>query len=150
MHSSLDLDKDVFNINLVSIIQTGWWTGGTARWNGKVQLWPLERKSMLPFRICQKMRRSKNCSPAHVKLNNNYNNTITSCLYDCYLFFIYFWICSYPFIVSFADIHYFHCLQIIEILKGTEASTKNIFGRYSSQRMKVMMPLSAVQFSFNV
>ncbi|XP_054851483.1 CDK5 regulatory subunit-associated protein 3 isoform X2 [Eublepharis macularius] len=33
-------------------------------------------------------------------------------------------------------IHYFHCLRIVEILKGTEASTKNIFGRYSSQRMK--------------
>lgn len=146
MHSSLNLDKDVFNISLVSIIQTGWWTGGTARWNGKVQLWPLERKSMLPFRICQKMRRSNSCSPAHVKLNNN--NTIT-CLV-CMTVFIYFWICPYPFIVSFADIHYFHCLQIIEILKGTEASTKNIFGRYSSQRMKVTMHLSAVQFSFNV
>lgn len=36
----------------------------------------------------------------------------------------------------FADIHYFHCLRIVELLKGTEASTKNIFGRYSSQRMK--------------
>ncbi|XP_067343388.1 CDK5 regulatory subunit-associated protein 3 isoform X3 [Channa argus] len=34
------------------------------------------------------------------------------------------------------DIHYFHCLRIVEILKGTEASSKNIFGRYSSQRMK--------------
>ncbi|XP_053496329.1 CDK5 regulatory subunit-associated protein 3 [Ictalurus furcatus] len=33
-------------------------------------------------------------------------------------------------------IHYFHCLRIVEILKGTEASSKNIFGRYSSQRMK--------------
>ncbi|XP_062859140.1 CDK5 regulatory subunit-associated protein 3 isoform X2 [Trichomycterus rosablanca] len=33
-------------------------------------------------------------------------------------------------------IHYFHCLRIVEILKGTEASSRNIFGRYSSQRMK--------------
>ncbi|XP_030077213.1 CDK5 regulatory subunit-associated protein 3 isoform X2 [Microcaecilia unicolor] len=33
-------------------------------------------------------------------------------------------------------LHYFHCLRIVQILKGTEASTKNIFGRYSSQRMK--------------
>ncbi|TRY86550.1 hypothetical protein DNTS_002572 [Danionella cerebrum] len=33
-------------------------------------------------------------------------------------------------------IHYFHCLKIVEILRGTEASTKNIFGKYSSQRMK--------------
>ncbi|KAM4884281.1 CDK5 regulatory subunit-associated protein 3 isoform 2-T2 [Sylvia borin] len=33
-------------------------------------------------------------------------------------------------------LHYFHCLRIVEILRGTEASTKNLFGRYSSQRMK--------------
>ncbi|KAH8023724.1 hypothetical protein HPB51_015264 [Rhipicephalus microplus] len=33
-------------------------------------------------------------------------------------------------------IHYFHCQRIVEILKDTEASTKNLFGRYSSQRMK--------------
>lgn len=39
-------------------------------------------------------------------------------------------------IYSFPDIHYFHCLQIIEILKTTEADTKSMFGRYSSQRMK--------------
>ncbi|XP_010224419.1 PREDICTED: CDK5 regulatory subunit-associated protein 3-like [Tinamus guttatus] len=38
--------------------------------------------------------------------------------------------------LSNTDIHYFHCLRIVEILKGTEASTKNLFGRYSSQRMK--------------
>ncbi|NXJ96995.1 CK5P3 protein, partial [Corythaixoides concolor] len=35
-----------------------------------------------------------------------------------------------------AHLHYFHCLRIVEILKGTEASTRNLFGRYSSQRMK--------------
>lgn len=34
------------------------------------------------------------------------------------------------------DINYFHCLQIVEILKETEADTKNVFGRYGSQRMK--------------
>ncbi|XP_013774182.1 CDK5 regulatory subunit-associated protein 3-like isoform X1 [Limulus polyphemus] len=33
-------------------------------------------------------------------------------------------------------INYFHCLQIIELLKETESDSKNIFGRYSSQRMK--------------
>jgi len=32
-------------------------------------------------------------------------------------------------------INYFHCLEIVEILKETEASTKNFFGGYSSQRM---------------
>ncbi|XP_053739603.1 CDK5 regulatory subunit-associated protein 3 [Synchiropus splendidus] len=39
-------------------------------------------------------------------------------------------------LLSGSYIHYFHCLQIIQILKGTEASSKNFFGRYSSQRMK--------------
>ncbi|XP_060636868.2 CDK5 regulatory subunit-associated protein 3 isoform X2 [Anolis sagrei] len=39
-------------------------------------------------------------------------------------------------LLSGSYIHYFHCLRIVEILRGTEASTKNIFGRYSSQRMK--------------
>ncbi|XP_048449753.1 CDK5 regulatory subunit-associated protein 3-like, partial [Rhincodon typus] len=39
-------------------------------------------------------------------------------------------------LLSGSYIHYFHCLRIIEILRGTEASTKNIFGGYSSQRMK--------------
>uniref|UniRef100_T1I8C1 Uncharacterized protein n=1 Tax=Rhodnius prolixus TaxID=13249 RepID=T1I8C1_RHOPR len=33
-------------------------------------------------------------------------------------------------------INYFHCLKIVEILRETEADTKNIFGRYSSKRMK--------------
>lgn len=63
-----------------------------------------------------------------------------------YIFFHFFQInvfmyfkalCLVVLLVSFADIHYFHCLRIVEILKGTEASSKNIFGRYSSQRMKV-------------
>lgn len=35
-----------------------------------------------------------------------------------------------------SHINYFHCLKIIEILKETEADSKNIFGRYGSQRMK--------------
>ncbi|KAM6964472.1 CDK5 regulatory subunit-associated protein 3 [Tautogolabrus adspersus] len=39
-------------------------------------------------------------------------------------------------LLSGSYIHYFHCLRIVEILRGTEASSKNIFGRYSSQRMK--------------
>ncbi|XP_072927917.1 CDK5 regulatory subunit-associated protein 3 [Hemitrygon akajei] len=39
-------------------------------------------------------------------------------------------------LLSGSYIHYFHCLRIVEILRRTEASTKNIFGRYSSQRMK--------------
>ncbi|XP_012621461.2 CDK5 regulatory subunit-associated protein 3 isoform X1 [Microcebus murinus] len=39
-------------------------------------------------------------------------------------------------LLSGSYIHYFHCLRIVDLLKSTEASTKNIFGRYSSQRMK--------------
>ena len=34
------------------------------------------------------------------------------------------------------DIDYYHCKRIVEILKETEADSKNIFGFYSSQRMK--------------
>ncbi|GIY80486.1 hypothetical protein CEXT_642151 [Caerostris extrusa] len=33
-------------------------------------------------------------------------------------------------------INFFHCQRIVELLKETESSTKNIFGKYSSQRMK--------------
>ena len=36
----------------------------------------------------------------------------------------------------FLDINYFHCQEIIDILKMTEKDSKNIFGSYSSQRMK--------------
>jgi len=38
-------------------------------------------------------------------------------------------------LLSGANINYFHCLKIVEILKETEASTKNFFGGYGSQRM---------------
>lgn len=37
-------------------------------------------------------------------------------------------------LLSGAHINYFHCLQILEILKKTEVDSKNIFGRYSSER----------------
>ncbi|KAJ8959360.1 hypothetical protein NQ318_022046 [Aromia moschata] len=39
-------------------------------------------------------------------------------------------------LLSGQHINYFHCLKIVEILKETEADTKNLFGRYGSQRMK--------------
>lgn len=44
--------------------------------------------------------------------------------------------CFGTFWMIFSDINYFHCLRIVDILKETEAESKNIFGRYSSQRMK--------------
>lgn len=39
-------------------------------------------------------------------------------------------------LLSGSTIHYFNCLKIVEILKETEKNSKNIFGMYSSQRMK--------------
>ncbi|XP_070497701.1 CDK5RAP3 protein homolog [Chironomus tepperi] len=39
-------------------------------------------------------------------------------------------------LLSGSYINYFHCQEIIEILKTTEKDSKNIFGSYSSQRMK--------------
>ena len=38
-------------------------------------------------------------------------------------------------LLSGTSINYFHCLRIVEILKETEAGTKNFFGQYGSQRM---------------
>ncbi|EEB12105.1 conserved hypothetical protein [Pediculus humanus corporis] len=35
-----------------------------------------------------------------------------------------------------ADINYYHCKKIIDILKETEINSKNLFGQYTSQRMK--------------
>jgi len=34
--------------------------------------------------------------------------------------------------------HYFKCVKIVDVLKDTEKDSKNIFGMYSSQRMKVL------------
>ena len=33
--------------------------------------------------------------------------------------------------------HYFKCLKIVDVLKDTEKDSKNIFGMYSSRRIKV-------------
>eukprot|EP00118_Oscarella_pearsei_P006206 m.28202 g.28202 ORF g.28202 m.28202 type:complete len:524 (+) comp30600_c0_seq4:65-1636(+) len=33
-------------------------------------------------------------------------------------------------------VNYYHCLRIVELLKVSEADTKNFFGQYSSKRMK--------------
>lgn len=39
-------------------------------------------------------------------------------------------------LLSGQHINYFHCLNIVDILKETEADTKDLFGRYGSRRMK--------------
>ncbi len=49
-----------------------------------------------------------------------------------------------------AAIHYFNCLKIIEILKDTEKSSRNIFGSYSSQRMKDWNNVSSLYQKNNV
>ena len=38
-------------------------------------------------------------------------------------------------LLSGAHINYWHCAEIVEILKETEKETKNFFGQYGSQRM---------------
>ena len=38
-------------------------------------------------------------------------------------------------LLSGTSINFFHCVQIVEILKETEKDTKNFFGQYGSQRM---------------
>ena len=48
-------------------------------------------------------------------------------------------------IVFFSAINYFHCRRIIELLKDTECGEKNIFGQYSSQKMKVVDKLGYKQ-----
>ncbi|MED6269686.1 CDK5 regulatory subunit-associated protein 3 [Characodon lateralis] len=53
-------------------------------------------------------------------------------------------------LLSGSYIHYFHCLRIVELLKGTEASSKNIFGRYSSQRMKDWQEIVSLYEADNV
>ncbi len=52
-------------------------------------------------------------------------------MYLSYLLF-FLWI------IFFVDLDYFCCLKIVEILKETEKESKNMFGMYSSQRMKVL------------
>lgn len=42
------------------------------------------------------------------------------------------------------DINYFHCIRIVELLKVSESATKNIFGGYSSKRMKVCISLEVI------
>lgn len=53
-------------------------------------------------------------------------------------------------LVSGQHINYFHCLKIVDILKETEKDSKNIFGRYGSQRMKDWQDIIASYQNDNV
>lgn len=66
---------------------------------------------------------------------------LTTALLHCYLGLVSISIivscfCNQLMWILFTDINYFYCVKIVEILKETEADTKNLFGRYGSQRMK--------------
>lgn len=134
-----------YNCNLIIVCpQTGCWIDVTVIWNGRVQWKQSERRSMLPSRTCQRARRSSSFSQAPVGPSQPQTEHLFLII-SCYLSLSPFvWILQscrtylpFMYLFSLIDIHYFHCLRIVEILKGTEASSKNIFGRYSSQRMKV-------------
>lgn len=57
---------------------------------------------------------------------------------SCFLYYPVFTSLSFcQSVYLFLDINYFHCLEIMRLLKLTEDNHKNIFGRYSSQRLKV-------------
>ncbi|KAK9503288.1 hypothetical protein O3M35_011889 [Rhynocoris fuscipes] len=53
-------------------------------------------------------------------------------------------------LLSGTYINYFHCLKIVEILRETEADSKNIFGRYSSKRMKDWQEIVSLYTKNNV
>lgn len=57
--------------------------------------------------------------------------------------------CLYTYIVI-PDINYFYCKRIIEILRETEADTKNLFGSYGSQRMKDWLEIERLYLKDNV
>ena len=57
---------------------------------------------------------------------------------DYHLIVQFFFLCvDWVFFLVLSDINYFHCVRIVELLKVSESSSKNIFGGYSSKRMKV-------------
>ena len=64
-----------------------------------------------------------------------------SCCFETWHYVIH--VCTWPWfqyaniLFYFLDINYFHCIRIVELLKVSESATKNIFGGYSSKRMKV-------------
>lgn len=53
-------------------------------------------------------------------------------------------------LLSGTSINYFHCLQIIDILKETEKDSKNFFGTYGSQRMKDWQEVAATYQRDNI
>lgn len=50
----------------------------------------------------------------------------------------------------YLDINYFYCQRIIEILKETEADSKNLFGSYGSKRMKDWQEIERLYLKDNV
>lgn len=53
-------------------------------------------------------------------------------------------------LLSGSYINYFHCERIVELLKISESATRNIFGRYSSKRMKDWLEILQLYEADNV
>ncbi|KAK7603870.1 hypothetical protein V9T40_003869 [Parthenolecanium corni] len=53
-------------------------------------------------------------------------------------------------LLSGSYLNYFHCCQIVEILKETEADSKNLFGIYGSKRMKDWQDITRLYEKDNV
>ena len=53
-------------------------------------------------------------------------------------------------LLSGAHINYWHCAEIVEILKDTEKDTKNFFGQYGSQRMALWKDILGLYQKENV
>lgn len=53
-------------------------------------------------------------------------------------------------LLSGAHINYWHCVEIVEILKDTEKDTKNFFGQYGSQRMALWKEIVSLYQKENI
>ncbi|XP_046846855.1 CDK5 regulatory subunit-associated protein 3-like [Xenia sp. Carnegie-2017] len=53
-------------------------------------------------------------------------------------------------LLSGSYINYFHCVRIVELLEISESASKNIFGRYSSKRMKDWLEIKQLYETNNV
>jgi hypothetical protein len=53
-------------------------------------------------------------------------------------------------LLSGAHINYWHCLEILDLLKDTEKGTKNFFGQYGSQRMALWKEIVSLYENDNI
>lgn len=53
-------------------------------------------------------------------------------------------------LLSGAHINYWHCLEIVDLLKDTEKDSRNFFGQYSSQRMTLWKEIASLYLKENI